>query len=459
VEGLAYAARLSPLYIATFFVRLSFGISAVVYFDFMQVGAAGGVSFVVFGFVVAASPLAELLSVSPVGVRIDNAGRKNMLLWGLLLTGLSMGLAPISKSPAWAAGVHAMHGASAAMILVTSLALMGDFAHKESRGREMGIFDAVNLFGWITGFAAGFALVAFLEPRGLLFLAFTIAGVLPVLGFLYGFKTLAEPAERKRAHVSLLTTVRLLTTRRIALLVAPWFALYIVIGAALGFLPEGRNTLNIDPFLFALGVFGVGLGLTLTQGYFGQLSDQHGRGRMMLIGAIGLGGVMAVVGAATVQAVPPGTPSDEAFNHLRDFLAGATPAGPQYAYLALLGIFAICALAFAPAALASLVDHSEDATRGTTMAVYSFVITLGMIIGPIVVGGIYEVFYAIGCMSFVIAMGVLMFLLTVFKLVDERRSAAAGGVPEEKTQEIPAKEAPAQALPETEANGGEDRGG
>lgn len=31
VEGLAYAARLSPLYIATMFVRVSFGISAVVF--------------------------------------------------------------------------------------------------------------------------------------------------------------------------------------------------------------------------------------------------------------------------------------------------------------------------------------------------------------------------------------------------------------------------------------------
>ena len=431
VEGLAYATRLSPLYIATMFVRVSFGISAVVFFRFLDVGDPSQghlTSFALFGLVVAASPAAELLCVSPVGVYIDTHSRNRMLLIGLLVAALSMFLAPLSKHPGWAATIHVMHGSAAAMILVTSLALMGDFAHKESRGREMGIFDAVNLFGWITGFAAGFFFTAVLGNGPYLWLAFIVAAGLLIAGFLYGYFRLVEPAVRKKSYVSLMTTVRLLTEKKMFLLVMPWFALYIVIGAALGFLPEGQNTLAIDPYLFAAAVFGIGVGLTLTQAYFGKLSDQHGRGRMMLIGAIGLGGVMAVIGAAVVQSVPSGTPSKEAFDYLRAFLAGGVDPGgvtqpPHYVHLALLGILGICALAFAPAALASLVDHSNDENRGTTMAVYSFVITLGMIIGPIVVGWIYEVFHAIGCMSFVIAMGVAMFVFTVYKFADERRNA------------------------------------
>jgi MFS family permease len=431
VEGLAYAARLSPLYIATMFVRVSFGISAVVFFDFLEVGHAGGVSFVAFGIVVAASPAAELLSVSPVGVFIDNHGRNRMLLIGLLLAAMSMALAPLSKHPGWAAGIHAMHGVSAAMILVTSLALMGDFAHRESRGREMGVFDAVNVFGWITGFAAGFALVALLEPIGYLAFAFVVAGVLLVAACIFGLWRLVEPAERKKSHIPMTATVRLLGQKRILLLVLPWFALYIVIGAALAFLPEGRNTLagSLDPLLFAAGVFGVGLGLTLTQSYFGRLSDQHGRGRLMLIGAIGLGGLMVVLGAATAQSVPSGTPDKEAFSYLLSFLAGGTDPGGaahpvNYGYLALLGVFGICALAFAPAALASLVDSADESMRGTTMAIYSFVITLGMIIGPIAGGRIYDVFAAIGCMGFVVAMGVMMLFFTVMKSLEERKSGA-----------------------------------
>jgi MFS family permease len=52
----------------------------------------------------------------------------------------------------------------------------------------------------------------------------------------------------------------------------------------------------------------------------------------------------------------------------------------------LLAIFGLGSLAFAPAALAMLGDFAPERGRGTTMGVYSVVISLGTIIGPILGG-------------------------------------------------------------------------
>jgi MFS family permease len=55
--------------------------------------------------------------------------------------------------------------------------------------------------------------------------------------------------------------------------------------------------------------------------------------------------------------------------------------GPLPELLAVLAVSAIAALAYGPAALASLADLSYALSRGTTMAIYSLTISLGMILG------------------------------------------------------------------------------
>ena len=73
-------------------------------------------------------------------------------------------------------------------------------------------------------------------------------------------------------------------------------------------------------------------------------------------------------------------------------------------------VFGIGSFAFAPAALASLGDLAPERGRGTTMGIYSVVISLGTIIGPLLGGylldryGVSSLFYAgililIGAMS------------------------------------------------------------
>ena len=52
-------------------------------------------------------------------------------------------------------------------ILAASLAVVGDRAGSDERGFEMGRFDAMNLFGWIAGYAFGLGVEARLPRREL----------------------------------------------------------------------------------------------------------------------------------------------------------------------------------------------------------------------------------------------------------------------------------------------------
>jgi MFS family permease len=78
-------------------------------------------------------------------------------------------------------------------------------------------------------------------------------------------------------------------------------------------------------------------------------------------------------------------------------------------------IFAIGSFAFAPAALASLGDIAPERGRGTTMGIYSVVISLGTIIGPLLGGylldhyGLTSLFYA-GLLILISALGLAILI-------------------------------------------------
>jgi len=141
---------------------------------------------------------------------------------------------------------------------------------------------------------------------------------------------------------------------------------------ALTFSPRLGPSLLMSSFLLAGSV----LLLAFTQPLFGRLSDKYGRNRLMTLGMVSLLGF--IVSAITVIREPA------RFLFVVPFLA----------------VFGLGSFAFAPAALAWLGDLAPSEGRGTTMGVYSFVISLGTIIGPLLGGylldrfGFSSLFYA-----------------------------------------------------------------
>jgi MFS family permease len=361
--------------------------------------------YIGYGIVSAASPLFEMGTVLFIGAVVDRYGRKIVLLSGLLTAALMLFLLSITKNLYMIFCINAAHGMAAGAILVSSLALLTDYAPEHRRGREMGAFDAFNMLGWVVGYAVGALFLEFF--KGSLGHTFLIAGVMALFGCLYCFVNITEP----KKHDVLCEKIRfdkiigVLKQRSVLLLTLPWFIVFMIIGAIMTFLTVSTakgGILTISPILLSGIIGGAGIVLITTQVIFGRLSDKYGRMPIMVIGTIGFVGVMTVIGVGYGLSLTPN--GEDVKNSILRFWP-------------LLGLFGIMALAFGPSALSSLADEAQETTRGVTMAVYSIVISAGMFIGVPSVAAIFDQFGGPGVLIFMIACAIAMLVLIIARYV------------------------------------------
>jgi MFS family permease len=254
----------------------------------------------------------------------------------------------------------------------------------------MGRFDATNLLGWILGFALGFGLLGSLPNSELPWLFRGGAGALVAGAVFAAFQTRGYSEAHGLPGLDL-RHVRDAVLRRDVLLVAlPWLVIYMFIGAALAFLGSAGSGVGVPPTELAVAIGGAGCLLLLTQPTFGRFADRFGRFRLMAVGTVGFLGVMGS-------------------------LAAITAWGPQPQWLAALGVSALAALGYGPAALAALADLSRALTRGTTMAVYSLVISVGMIAGLLSATTLYSRLGNGGIDAFFGLVGAGLVVLTVVR--------------------------------------------
>jgi MFS family permease len=266
--------------------------------------------------------------------------------------------------------VHAIQGLAAAMIVVSTLTMVTDVSTAANRGREMGIYDFANLGGYVVGISAAGLLVR----TNFLVAPFYFGSALAAAGAIFAYLRVRE----KKTHVlrsalSPVQTLRLLLTdKRAAAMFPIWLSVTTFIGMALTFGPR----FGPSPLFTSFFIAGVVLVLAFSQPFFGHLSDRYGRDRLMMLGMVSLIGLFATV-----------------ITLLRDRL-DLMYAAP------FLVVFGVGSFAFAPAALASLGDLAPERGRGTTMGIYSVVISLGTVIGPLLGGylldryGLSSLFYA-----------------------------------------------------------------
>jgi MFS family permease len=399
-----YLELLSSLYISTFFIRASFGIMLATLPIYLGITTA----YTTYGIVAAASPLFEMGTVLFIGTTVDRFGRKIILLLGLLGAGLLLFTLSLTTSLIPIFFINAGHGIAAGSILVSSLALLTDYAPKEHRGREMGAFDAFNLLGWIFGFALGALFLDFFKTQ--LHMTFAVAGIMALVAVIYSTFMITEPKKQdilaKKINFRNITNV--LRQRSILLVTLPWFIVFMIIGAGLTFLTvsTSQGALSIPPLSLAAGIAVAGVFLILTQVFYGRLSDKYGRLPIMIVGTIGFVGIMTVLGIGYLTASPL---TDTV---IRDNIIRLWP---------LLGIFGFMALAFGPSALSSLADEAQENMRGVTMAVYSIVISAGMFIGIPAIAAISDHYGGLGVLLFMIASAIAMSLLMAARYYDVKR--------------------------------------
>ena len=406
VGGAWYFRLTTSLYIATFAVRVSF---AMIFIAFpVYLGEDFG--YLEYALVLSTWPLVETIMVLVVGANIDRRGRRNALITSTGLAAVALSLFMVADLPAWVAVVNGLMGVAAAGILVSSLALMADYAPKVKRGREMGIFQSVQIFGWVFGFAVGGVLVDVFNDQ--LEMVFMVAATLCAVAAVYAYINVREPQlgsiVTDRLTWSHLASV--LTQRSVVVLVLPWFIIYLLIGSMFIFFPKASfEELELTGFqLTGLLLLG-GVIILVTLVVFGYLSDRYGRIPVMAIGAIGMVCLMVTVGLLVTSAPEDGT-DEELGEHFNT-------------YIAPLAVSAFLAGAFAPSALAALVDVSAQRRRGMTMGVYSFAISLSMTVGPIISGALIDTWGGWGYMGFLTGCGVLVLLFVVLRWYDIRTEA------------------------------------
>ena len=398
-----YVRLISALYLATFLIRMSFGIASV---GFVRWVPPEDIGRDIYGILWATASICEFIFALIVGVLIDRYGRRGMLLFGLLIGAGSLICTILTKNLVVMFLARGLLGIGAAAILVSSLALLTDYAPKNKRGREMGAFDAINLLGWFVGFAAGFVLLG-IFGEGRVYLLFIVGGGLAGFGLLYSLLNVKEPEKKcvTVEHISLGMLRTVLLNRSVVLLIMPWLVVFIVIGSALAFGPsEGSSdALNISWQRAAVAIVIIGAVLISTQLFFGRLSDKVGRMPVLAVGTLGITGLMVSIAVLFFSTHGHG-------------LHGA--GAERFIVYVVIGLSLILALAFGPSSLASLADVADVKTRGMTMGLYSVVITIGLSTGSIVVGFISEHAGPGAVVVFFLISAAVMVTFVVLRFVD-----------------------------------------
>lgn len=401
--GRASGLRLLPaVFTATLLIRFGFGITLSIYALYL------GSSVGLVGAAAALAPALELSTVLFSGFAADRFGRLPVLRFGLALGVVVLLLMSTTRSLLLQGALSGVFGLASGAILASSLAFTGDVSPPEGRGREMGWFDAVNLAGWVSGFAAGYLLAGFL-PSARLNEAFWVGalavllGLVLVLGRARGYTELTAPKffDRERIRAALGNPDTLL-------IILPWTAIYMILGALFTFLGPAARTLTIPLWELGLAILGGGSLLFLTQPFYGRLADRWGRDPLMRIGIAGFLGVLA--SASLLVVFGPG----------RALLSDVCYAG--------IGLSAIAALAFGPASLAALADLSRRLNRATTMALYSMMISAGMTAGILLASALFTAFGNPGVVAFFILVGAFLAGVTLWRRARLLRSPAVPAI-------------------------------
>jgi MFS family permease len=390
---------LSAVLTATFFVRFAFGITVAVFAAYLthktsgfspsDLGTAGVVS--------ALAPIGEFSTVLFSGAAADRWGRFPVLFAGMGGAAVLFVAIAHTRDVDTLGAANLAFGVASGAILAASLAVISDRSAADVRGYEMGRFDAMNLFGWIAGYAFGLGVEQTLPNAdlGTVFLAGASAIVI-------GLAVAARLAQRAVVETSLpafeLRRVLRLAFRRAVLVVTlPWLAIYSLLGTALVFLGAAAGGVGIAPGYLALAIGGGGAMLVVSQPYFGRLADRRGRTKMMTVGSAGF--VLVLLCAGLLARYGVSVP----------LLVG-------------IGVGVLLALAYGPAALAALADLALAQGRATTMAIYSLTISLGMFVGLIASTSLYGRYGTVGLYPYFGTIAVVLVGLTAVRWWEEARA-------------------------------------
>ncbi|KUO81683.1 MAG: MFS transporter [Vulcanisaeta sp. JCHS_4] len=317
---------------------------------------------VMIGIILATYPFVEAASSFVAGYMADRLGRRLTLIlgyaWLLMFMVAVYASISIMKDPLFTAAFNGAIGFGAALVLVSTLAMITDLTEHGYRGLGMGVFDFLNIFGYASGYMVGSILYqVFKSPIAFIVLLLSLA-LLYVVIMRYIIET------KPISGITYLNPLRGVSRRAIPTLPL-WFSITTILGAAIY---SGRAIGSIEGVL-PVHVGALFLGATLVVGlgsvFFGYVSDRLGRLKTMGIGVVGVS--IGLIALTTL------------------LLIGVNPI----IAIAISAPFIFTASAIVPSILALTGDEALISMRGSAMGLYSLVLGVGMGLGSLLGGYSY----------------------------------------------------------------------
>ncbi len=379
---------------AAFFVAVGFGIVVPAIPLFTK---SFGVNNAAVGFIVSSFAIARFCSGLISGRLVDKFGERPVFAFGILMVSFFTLLCAIAHSYSQLVIFRTAGGLGSSMFSVAAGSIIMRSVSDDMRGRAQSIYNGAFLVGGIAGPAIGGILIGislrapFFVYSGFLLCAGTV-------GFLFlspgKRRSVIEDSNDETMHIAEAIRIAPYRTALMLSFVTSW----VLFGLRSSILPlfvteELHSTASI-----------VGLGFTLTalfQGILllpaGALSDRRGRRIALLIGtSVVMGGVLILVFAL----------------HPWMYLAGMSIMGLGGAFLS--------------TTPANIVGDVIRGKSGQVIALFQMSGDAGMIVGPVTVGFLSDVFSFRTAFMTSAAVFSLAILLA-FRLPETRRSHLPGG--------------------------------
>jgi MFS transporter, DHA1 family, multidrug resistance protein len=353
------AARgISTLHRAILFGSLSFGIlgfALPIYAKQMGASALdiGGMISIFAVMITIARPL--------VGWGIDHFGRKRFLVVSFLFYAIAMGLFAVAQNVTMLYLARFVQGMGSSLLWIPAYTVATELSQHDW-GRAVGSVDMSTNRGGFFGSFIGFGLMLIVNPFELAWqISFAVYGLMTLIASYLIWRGVpetrttweldqtAEKSHLDRPRLSRLMAIVLLTSTSTAM-ISPLLMIFL------------QDKFTTDVGELAKAFLPAAIAYAYLPGYMGGLSDRFGRTPLMAIGLLGAGLVSLLMPLMT-------------------------------SLVMLSGLWLLEAVGFstaAPAEGALVADLTGKNVRGTGYGLYTLASGLGLILGPLLGGWLYD---------------------------------------------------------------------